>query len=74
MLWGYHTIFPPHKYTQDEADPPLHPSNADDNGAADNDADDDTADNNTDDDADINTNNNNAMQTTDNEADVTQCR
>ncbi len=62
MLWGYHTIFPPRKYTQDEADPPPHPSDADDDDAADNDADADAVDNNVEDDAE-------SMQTT-----TTRCR
>jgi hypothetical protein len=57
MSWEYHTIFLPTK-TQDEADSPPHPSNADDNDA-DNEALDDDTDNN----ADINTDNNATTQT-----------
>ncbi len=57
MLWGYYTIFPPHKYTQDKADSPPHLSNADDDGAADNDTDDDVADDATDNNADVNADN-----------------
>ncbi len=74
MSWGYHTIFPPHKYTQDKADPPPYPSNADNNNAADDNADNNAADINADNDADINTDNDDMTQTTDNNADATQCR
>ncbi len=51
-----------------------HPSNADNNGAADNDADDDAADDAADNNADINADNNNAMHTTDDDADAMQHR
>ncbi len=74
MSWGYHTIFPPHKYTQDKTDSPPHSSDADDDNAADNRADNDAADNDADDNADINADNNDAMQTTDDNADAMQCR
>ncbi len=74
MLWGYHTILPPHKCTQDKADPPPHPSNADNDDAADIDADDDATDNNADDNSDVDADNNNMTQATDNNADATQRR
>ncbi len=53
---------------------PPHPSNADDNGAADDDADGDAADNNADNNADVNADNNDTMQMTDDNADVTRHR
>ncbi len=74
MSWGYHTIFPTHKYTQKEADSPPHPREAEEDDAADNDADDDTADNNADDNADVDTDNDDRTQTTDDNADAMQCR
>ncbi len=72
MSWGYHTIFPPHKYTQDKADSLPYPSNADNNDAADDDTDNDAIDDKNDDNADVNADNNNATQTTDDDADATQ--
>jgi hypothetical protein len=74
MLWGYHTIFPPHKYTQDEADSPPHPSNADNKDAADDNVDDNDADNDADDNADVDADNNNTMLTADDNTDLAQCR
>jgi hypothetical protein len=52
MLWGYHTISPPHKVTGQSRLSP-HPSDADVNGADDDNADDEDADNNADYNADI---------------------
>ncbi len=54
---------------QDKADSPFHPSNADNQNTADNDADDDATDNDAEDDADVDADNNNAMQTMDDNAD-----
>ncbi len=73
MSWGYHAIFPPHKYTQDKADSPPYPSNADNDNAAYNNADDNTADNNTDNDADVDADNDNVTQAADNNSDATRC-
>ncbi len=70
MLWGYHTIFPSHKYTLDKADSPPHPSDAGNDNAADDDADNNAADNNADNDADVDTDNNNATQMMDDDADT----
>ncbi len=74
MAWGYHTIFPPHKYTQDKADSLPNPSNAYNDNTAEDNADNDAADNNADNNADFDADNDNAMQTTDNNADVKQRR
>ncbi len=73
-LWGYHTIFPTLKFSQDKADSPPHLSDADSNNAADNDADNNTADDDADNDADVDADNDNAMQTTDKDAVAMQCR
>ncbi len=73
MSWGYHTIFPLTN-TQGEEDSHPHPSNANNDNAAVDDADDDAIDDDADNDADINADNNNAMQRTDKDADATQHR
>jgi hypothetical protein len=52
MSWEYHTISASSTKTQDEADSPPHPSDADVVGADSNDADDNNADDNADVDAD----------------------
>ncbi len=67
-----------HTNTQDKADCPPHPSNADDDDAANNDADNNAADNAADDaadnNADVNVDSNNLMQTAGDNADVTRRR
>ncbi len=74
MSWGYHTIFPPHKYTQDKADSPPPSRDEENNNAADNDADNIATEGNIEDDADVNADNNNAIQTMDNNKDAMGCR
>jgi hypothetical protein len=51
-----------------------HPSNADDDNAADDDTDNVVVDGNTDNNADINSDNDEAMQRTDNDTEVMRCR
>ncbi len=74
MAWGYHTIFPPHKYTQDIADSPPTPATQTITTQL------TTMQTMTlqttkpDNDADINADNNNATQTMDDNADTTQRR
>jgi hypothetical protein len=60
--------------TQDKADSPPHPSNADNDDAADDNADNNTAEDATDNNADVDADNNNLMQMTDNDTDAEQCR
>jgi hypothetical protein len=65
---------PPSQIHRTKQTPPPYPRDADDNNAADNIADNNTADNDTDEDANNNADNNSVMQTSDNNADATQCR
>jgi hypothetical protein len=59
---------------EDKADSPLHPSNADDDNAADNNVDNNAADDDADDNADVNADNNSATQMTDDNTDAMQRR